>query len=165
MHIATLANLASGLAVIVAVIFGSLQVQHMARTRALFTAAELVRAMLTREFSLSVRKVLTLPDHADPELIRQNEEMADAVLSLSHVFESLGVLVFHRVIPLHLVDDLMGGYIRQCWRKIRPYVEVRRKELGISYGEWLQWLAERIEQFPSPGKQEGAHFSHRDWKP
>ena len=165
MELATLANLASAVAVIVTVIFGSLQVQHMAKTRALFTAAEVVRAMLTQEFAHSVRLVLTLPDHADPALIYKNEEMSAAVLSLGHVFESLGVLVFHRVIPLHLVDDLMGGYVRQSWRKLRPYVEHRRKDLGVSYGEWMHWLADRMEQFPSPGKQEGANFSHRDWKP
>lgn len=165
MQIATIANLASALTVVVAVVFGSLQIRQMAKTRALFTATELVRAMLTLEFTRSVRLVLTLPDHAPPALIQENEEMAAAVVSLGHVFESLGVLVFHRVVPLHLVDDLMGGYIRQCWRKVRPHVEMRRKELGVSYGEWMQWLAERLEQYPSPGKQDGANFAHRDWRP
>ncbi len=166
MQIATLANLVSATTVLVAVVFGSLQVRQMSKTRALFTSAELVRTMLTAEFAHNVRIALTLPDHADPALIVQNPEMSAAVLQLGHVFESIGVLVYYRILPLHLVDDLMGGYIRQIWRKVRPHTEIKRKELGIvSYGEWMQWLAERMDESPSPGKIEGAHLSHRRWRP
>ncbi len=165
MQIATIANIASAVAVLVAVFFGSLQIRQMAKTRALFTSTELVHAMLTTEFTQSVRLVMTLPDHADPAMIANNPEMSAAVLSLSHVFESLGVLVFHRIVPLHLVDDLMGGYVRQSWRKVRPHVEVKRRDMGVSYGEWMQWLAERLDEHPSPGKSHGAHLAHRRWKP
>lgn len=165
MDISTVANVASALAVVVAVVFGMLQLSHMAKTRAIFSSTELVRAMQTPEFAHSVRLVLTLPDAADPESLRRDPEMAAAVLSLSHVFESLGVLVYHRIIPLHLVDDLMGGYVRQCWRRLAPYVLVRRGELGVYYGEWMQWLAERLDEHPSPGKRAGAHLSHRGWRP
>ena len=165
MHIASLANFASAIAVVVAVIFGTLQIRQMRKTRALFTLAELVHAMQTPEFTQSVRRVMTLPDAADPERIAADVEMAESVLALSHVYESIGVLVYHRVIHLHLVDDLLGGYIRQSWKKIRPYVEFRRAEMGISYGEWMQWLAERLDEYPSPGKHGGAHRTHRKWKP
>ena len=165
MQVAMIANLASAVSVVVAVSFGVLQIRQMRKTRALFTSAELVHAMQTQEFARSVRLVLTLPDEADVALVRDNAEMAQAVLSLSHVFESLGVLVFHRIIHLHLVDDLMGGYIRECWTKMRPYVLFRRSEMGVYYGEWMQWLAERMESFPSPGKNIGAYIAHRAWKP
>lgn len=166
MQFATLANVVSAVTVLVAVVFGSLQIRQMSKTRALFTSAELVRTMLTPEFAHNVRTVLTLPDHADPALIVKQAEMSTAVLQLSHVFESIGVLVYYRILPLHLVDDLMGGYIRQIWRKVRPHVEVQRKELSIvSYGEWMQWLAERMDESPSPGKTVGAHLSHRKWRP
>lgn len=165
MHVATLANLASAVAVVVAVVFGTLQVRQMRKTRALFTSTELVRAMQTTEFARCIALVLSLPDDADPELVIQDPEMAAAVLSLSHVFESLGVLVYHRIIGLHLVDDLMGGYVRRIWRKVRPTVERRRTTLGISYGEWMQWLAERLGEYPSPGKDRGAYIAHRGWRP
>lgn len=165
MQLATVANIASAFAVLVAVLFGSLQIRQMGKTRALFTSTELVHAMLTTEFTRSVKIVMQLPDHADPMLVSENPDVGAAVLSLSHVFESLGVLVFHRIVPLHLVDDLMGGYVRQSWRKVRPHVEVRRKEMGISYGEWMQWLAERLDEYPSPGKSDGAHVAHRKWRP
>ena len=102
---------------------------------------------------------------ADPALIRNDSEMTAAVFYLGHVYESLGVLVFHRILPLHLVDDLMGGYLRQSFAKLRPYMESRRQELGVSYAEWMEWLAERLIAHPSPGKSKGAHIAHRDWRP
>jgi hypothetical protein len=165
MNLAPLANLASGLAVVFAVIFGTLQIRQMAKTRALFTATELVHAMLTAEFARTVRIVMTLPDDADPAQISDDPEMAAAALSIGHVFESLGVLVFHRILPLNLVDDLMGGYVRQIWRKLRRHTEQRRIDVGISQGEWMQWLAERLDEYPSPGKGAGAHVAHRHWRP
>lgn len=165
MEIATLANFASSVAVVVAVIFGTLQVRQMRKTRALFTSAELVHTMQTQEFARTMGLVLSLPDHADPDLVQNDPEMAGAVLSLGHVFESLGVLVYHRILDLHLVDDLMGGYIRQSWKKLKPTVEARRAEMGVTYGEWMQWLAERIDEYPSPGKDRGAHVARRAWRP
>ena len=150
---------------LVAVVLGTLQIRQMRKTRALFTSAELVHAMQTADFANSVRLVMTLPDYAPPALVAEDPVMAAAVLSLSHVFESLGVLVYHRIIHLHLVDDLMGGYVRQSWRKLQPYIESRRGELGVYYGEWMQWLAERLDKYPSPGKQGGAHVTHKRWKP
>lgn len=165
MQIAMVANVASALSVVIALSFGVLQIHQMRKTRALFTSAELVRAIQTAEFANSVRLVLTLPDDADPSLISENPEMARAVLTLSHVYESLGVLVYHRVIHLHLVDDLMGGYVRESWTRVRPYMLLRRAEVGVYYGEWMQWLAERMADYPSPGKDRGAHVAHKGWKP
>jgi hypothetical protein len=165
MTLGLLANLASTLAVVVALIFGTLQVRQMIKTRSLFTAAELVRIIQTPEFTSSIRLVLTLPNAASPEKVYGDPEMAAAVLTISHFYESIGVLVYHRILPLHLVDDLMGGYVRQSWRKLSPAVLSRREELGVYFGEWMQWLAERMDEYPSPGKNSGAHVTHRDWKP
>jgi hypothetical protein len=165
LDLATLANLASATAVVVAVVFGTLQLGQMRKTRALFTATELVHAMQTTEFTRSVRLVLALPDDVDPGYIRRDPELTAAVQAVSHLYESLGVLVFYRVVHLHLVDDLMGGYVRESWRRLRPYVESRRAELGVYYGEWMQWLAEQLDRHPSPGKAQGAHIAHRGWRP
>lgn len=165
MLLATLANVASAVAVCVAVLFGVLQVRQMQKTRAVFTTAELVHAMQSQEFTRSVRLVLTLPDDADPELISRDPDMVAAVQTLGHTYESLGVLVFHRIVSLYMVDDLMGGYVRESWSRIAPYVMARRVELGVYYGEWMEWLVDRLREHPSPGKAIGAHVAHRAWIP
>lgn len=165
MTFSILANLASAIAVLVAVILGRSQIRQMRKTRALFTTTELVHAMQREEFARGIRLVLTLPEDADVQLIRDDPDMTAAVLSVSHIYESMGVLVYHRIIHLYLVDDLMGGYVRTTWKRIKPYVYARRSELGVYYGEWMEWLADRLDEHPSPGKHIGAHIAHRGWRP
>lgn len=160
---AEIAQLASSIAVVVAVVFGVLQIRHMAKTREIFSSAELVHAMRTPEFTESIGKIGQLPDGADPEVVRR--DAMSAAQHVGHVLESLGVLVYHRILPLHLVDDLIGGYVRMGWKKLAPFVEARRKEYGVYYGEWMQWLAERMNEYPSPGKSQGAHVTRADWAP
>jgi hypothetical protein len=160
-----IANVATALALLVAVAFGILQLGHLAKTRAIFSSAELVHSFQTADFTRSVIAVSQLPDGADPETITRDPAVFAATQYVGHVFESLGVLVYHRIIPLHLVDDLLGGYVRLCWRKLGPQVTARRRDMGINYGEWMQWLAERLAEHPSPGKSEGAHLAHRTWIP
>jgi hypothetical protein len=73
--------------------------------------------------------------------------------------------VFHDVLDLHLVDHLIGGYVRASWTRLKPYIEARRVDVGANFAEWFQWLAERMEAFPAPSKQQGAHRTFRSWKP
>ncbi len=163
--VAQLVPYASVLAVLVAIVFGTLTLRQCQRARYLAAAAELVRTIQSAEFNRAIARIVELPEAAPPERVRGDSDAAAAAYVVGHVFESLGVLVFHRVIHLHLVDRLIGGYLRNSWRRLRPYVEQRRGELGVMFGEWFQWLAERIEQYPSPGKREGAHVAFRGWKP
>ncbi len=165
LDIGSIASIASALAVIVALVFGVLQVRHLTKTRAIFSSAELVRTMQTQEFTSAVGIVAKLPDHAAPDHFRRDPDAVAAAVLLGHVYESLGVLVYYRILPLRLVDDLLGGYVRMSWAKLGPFIESRRKELGVSYGEWTQWLAERLLEVAAPAKKVGAHVAHRDWRP
>ncbi len=161
----TLATLASSLTVVVGVVFGVLTLRQWQRTRYLSAAAELVHTIQGAEFTRSIARVIELPIDADPAIILADNETTAAVYAISHVFESLGVLVFHRLLPLHLVDHLIGGYARASWKRTRRYVEQRRSTMGAMFGEWFQWLAERLDENPAPGKDVGAPVAHRKWTP
>jgi len=65
-------------------------------------------------------------------------------------------MVFHRLLPLDLVDELIGGYLRASWMRLEPYVARRRITLGPTFAEWFQWLAERTAELPSGGAGRGA---------
>jgi hypothetical protein len=159
------AALASALTVLVGVIMGVLTLRQWHRTRYLTAAGQLVHAMQTADFTRAIGRVMQLPTGANPELVRADDETVTAVHAVAHVFESLGVMVYHRLLPLHLVDHLLGGYVRASWARVKPYAEVRRGEVGAMFSEWFQWLAERLEQYPAPGKHQGAHLAHRKWRP
>lgn len=153
------------LTVIVGVVFGLLSARHGRRLRYLTSAAGLVQTMQTGDFARSVQRVLDLPENAKAEVVLSERELVHAAYVVGHVFESLGVLVFYRLLPLHLVDHLTGGYVRACWARLKPYVETRRAHFGPMFGEWFQWLAERLIESPVPGKDLGAPVAHRTWRP
>ena len=162
---ATLAATASAIAVLISLVFGVLTIRQWQRSRHLTAAAELVRTIQTPEFTRAIARLMELPENVDPKRIQADADVVAAVNIATHVFESLGVLVFHRLLPLHLVDDLLGGYVRGSFRRVLPYLEARRAVLGVSIGEWFQWLAERMEEHPAPGKALGAQVAHRAWRP
>lgn len=158
-----IAALASSISVLVAMVIGSLTLLQWHRTRYLSAAAELVHTIQTPEFTASITRVMKLPLDAEPS--EMDEETVFAVHSVTHVFESLGVLVFYRLLPLHLVDHLLGGYVRASFKRTRRYVIARRGAVGAMFGEWFQWLAERLDQYPAPGKSENAAEVFRHWRP
>jgi hypothetical protein len=154
---------ASSLAVLVALVIGVLTLRQWQRARHLTAAAELVRTVLTPDFTRAIARVVELPERAPVESIA-TPDLLHAITVVTHGFEGLGVLVFHRLLPLHLVDHLAGGYVRASWRRLQPYIEARRGTLGPMFGEWFQWLAERMNEDPAPGKSVGAYLAHREWK-
>jgi len=153
------------LAVAVALVFGTLTIRQWQATRQLTAAAELVHTMQTPQFTEAIRCIMDLPVGKNADELLADREVMAAFYTTIHVFESLGVLVFHRLLPLHLVDHLCGGYVRASWKRMKPVVLQRRTELGVTFAEWYQWLAERIEQYPAPGKNVGAPIAFQDWKP
>jgi hypothetical protein len=149
----------------VTLVFGVLTIRQWQRSRYLSAAAELVRTMQTAEFTRSIARIVELPENIDPDTVLADRDLMHAFYAVSHVFESLGVLVYHRLLPLHLVDHLCGGYLRASWKRMKPFVLTRRETLGAMFGEWFQWLAERIEKYPAPGKDVGAAIAFADWRP
>jgi hypothetical protein len=156
---------ASILAVLVAIVMGTLTLRQWHRARHLAATAELVHTIQNAEFNRAIARIVELDPETPAERVGSDREAAAAMLAVGHMFESLGVLVFHRALTLELVDHLVGGYIRASWLRLRPYVEHRRAELGATFGEWFQWLAERLEERPARGKREGAHVAFRSWRP
>ena len=153
------------MAVCVALVFGVLTIRQWQRTRYLSAAAELVRTFQTPDFTRAIERVMALPEQAEAEEVRKDPAMINAVHAVVHAYDALGVLVFHRLLPLHLVDHLLGGYMRASWKRVRPYVLERRGDVGAMFGEWFQWLAERMIERPAPGKDIGAPVAFRDWRP
>ena len=165
MNAAVIAATASSSAVLVAVTFGVLTIRQWVRSRQLAAAAELVRTMQTGEFTRSIARIIELREGEEAAKLLGDREVLAAFYAVSHVFESLGVLVYHRLLPLHLVDHLCGGYVRASWKRVRPIVLAQRENVGPMFGEWYEWLANRIDEYPAPGKDVGAPVAFKNWRP
>lgn len=166
LDLGAIASLATAVAVVVAVVFGIVQVRLQAAQRRDLATMEMLRGMLTREFAEALDRVFSLPDGARPEDVRADAELRKAILLIDFTFESAGVMIHDRLLDLHETDKLMGGLVRIVWRKLGPFIEDERRLQGSpSRGEWMQWLAEQLHEHPVPWKAQGAHVAFRGWRP
>jgi len=164
--ISLLADLALTLSVIVAVIFGIVQVTTSNRDRQERLTLETLRNFQTREFA---GLMLFVIDHDFPT----TQEGFDALpgeartnyIQFAQEMESLGILVAEKFIDINLVDKTLGAFVANSWDKYKPmYTDLREKIPDPFLGEYYQWLAERLNerleknprvpfyQLPTPGR-------------
>ena len=158
----TLSNLVTTLAVVFGVIFGLVQVRHAIRTRRDQAAVDIVRTVQSQEVRRAVGRVLKLPDGVDPEIIRTDPELLEAALAVDSACEMWGCMVFENVVHHHMLDRMVGGWVRGTWCRLHTWVESERDvNRNPNVGEWWQWLYKRLENDPDPGKAQGAYIAYR----
>jgi hypothetical protein len=100
------------------------------------------------------------------ELIANSPETEAAAMYVCSVYETVGVLVFRRILPFQVIEDLTGGAMAVCWRKLRAWIEkIRVDTSNDRVFEWFQWLVERCaEQQQIESKPLPAYKAHRSWR-
>jgi hypothetical protein len=162
MDAATGLDIATTTAIVFGVVFALAEVRQIVRDRRDHAAVDIVRTVQTQEVRRAVERVLRLPDDADPELIRGDPEMLEAVLAVDSACEMWGSMVFEGVVDLHMLDRMVGGWVRGTWSRLGRWVEAERVDKrNPNVGEWWQWLYECLQEDPDPGKARGAHVAHR----
>src|SRR5258708_3590852 len=154
-------SLLSTLALVAAVAFAALQVRQSNRNRMDQAAIEVVRSTLSEGWENAIGPVMRLATPADGHLDPAQEGAATAIALR---LETLGYLVYRRMVSLDLVDELHGGITRLAWARLGPWVMNGRRDSGNEKAyEWFQWLAERLaDRGPSPTP---AYVAHRNWRP
>jgi hypothetical protein len=167
MDLSTLANLINAIAVTGALIFAAAQVGYYRQRRRREAMLELVRSFQSPVFTSALRRVLSLPEGADTQKIREllGADGEDAVYLVSLTWESLGVLMFRREVTLDLVDDFFSGPIVLSWQKLKIYSEEWRRTLNRETGnEWFHWLAERMIEREKLSPPVPAYIARRTWR-
>jgi len=146
--------------------FGVVQFQHYRQQRRETAAIELLRSFQNPEFSRSLRAVLALPAGVGKsEMGDCGAERENCIWVVVLTFESIGVMVFRRIVPLRMVDELLGGVCVEAWRRLKNYTEesrIERKRDTMS--EWFQWLAERLEELHARNGRPAAYDRYRHWR-
>jgi hypothetical protein len=167
MDISTTANLINALAVTAGLIFAGAQVRYYRRRRQREAMLELVRSFQNPDFTSALRRVMSLPDGANAQKIREvlGPDGEDAVYLVSLTWESIGILLFRRELTLDLVDDFFSGPILLSWQKLKTYQEEWRQKLNRETGsEWFHWLAEQMMKREQSAPPVPAYIAHRGWQ-
>ena len=168
MNLSTVANIATALTVLTAVLFGLIEMRRARKEREERAAFVAVQAILTPAWMQSMSLVQSISDGTTPSQIEADPRLFQAVQSIACILESLGYAVFARMVPLNVVDELLGGTVRVAWHNLRGYVEYERERSGSKKNwEWFQWLAEQIDRHSKARTSLalGAYDAYRDWRP
>ena len=166
-HVADVLNIASTIALIGALVFAALQVRVSNRMRAEQAALAIVEAIQSEGWSHSLSVIIHLPNGIAPEDIdARGPACTQAIEDYGVRIETVGYMVFRGIIAIETVEELLGGAITLFWSRIKPWAE-RDRELSASQRqfEWVQWLAERLEEGRSGRTAEPAYVKYRHWQP
>jgi hypothetical protein len=130
------------------VVIGLFQLSALQRTQRAVAAVEVVQSFRNAEFNRALRIVWSLPEGITAQELRaRGVEVEDAAILIGTTLESVAVLVYRKVVPLGIVDELMGDAIVEFWPKLSHWIlELRRERGRESVYEWFQWLVERLQE-------------------
>jgi hypothetical protein len=150
--------------IVTAVVFGCFQIIEYRRRRQNIVAMELMRSFYNRDLAHAVTMIRRLPDSVSATKLReQGPEVEEAAILITTTFEAMGLVVFRRIAPFSLVEELAGGMIVVVWRKLSVWLDtVREEQAQPSWAEWFQWLAEQMAAINVDS--DPAYLRHRDWK-
>ena len=162
MDLATALNIITTVAVVVGVSFGLIELRQALRNRRDLAAVDIVRTVQTQEVRRAVERVLKLPDDVDPNVIRGDADLLEAALAVDSACEMWGSMVYEGVVDHHMLDRMVGGWVRGTWSRLRPWVQAERlANQNPNVGEWWEWLNDRLQEDPDPGKAYGAYVTYR----
>jgi hypothetical protein len=144
--IATIANVALALSVVVALIFGIAQVRAAERDRRERLTLDTLRNFQSREFAELINYVVSREMPKSQEEMRTlplNEQIA--FIQLSQEMESLGILVAEGLINLDLVDKTLGSFVVTVWKRYKT-IFMKMRENDPFLAEYFQWLAGQIDE-------------------
>lgn len=166
-NLANVAEIFGALLVVFGVVFGLIEIRHYRQQRQEAAAMEIMRAFQSYDFTKALRLVMEY----EQECLQCHEEtmpqnLLNAAMLVSTTLEAVGLMVYQRIVPFRLVQQLMGGTIQAHWRVLTAHTEWMREKLSRpSLHEWFQWLAERLDEYPEYRDEEGAYSKYNHWQP
>jgi hypothetical protein len=146
-HYAAMAEIFSAAAIVLGAAFAVFQVlEHRKRQKNQVTA-ELCRRFAEPEVGKAVTLIRKLPDSVSLETLQSlDNEYEQAAQVIGMTFETMGLLVHREIASFSMTQELAGGLLLMMWRKLDQWIaQTRTEQKNPRFGEWVQYLAERIE--------------------
>jgi hypothetical protein len=99
----------------------------------------------------------------DKELQSRGPEFVAAAMRVGWKFETVGMLIYHRVVPMDAMADLVGGFSLKLWSILSAWAEeMRQTKQQPEFFEWYQWLVDKLEERGESGGAP-AYLAKRAW--
>ncbi|HJT82057.1 MAG TPA: hypothetical protein VJ719_12740 [Chthoniobacterales bacterium] len=156
----------STVAIVGALIFTGLQVRTANRTRHETAAITVIQTTQSDSWTRAIDLLRKLPDNANTaSVLAAGPEVERAIFEFGVRLETIGYMVFQRIIPLHAIDDLVGGVTFVYWSRAKQWIENVRNETGnAKFLEWSEWLVDRIAERRSRLGLQPAHLRFKSWR-
>jgi hypothetical protein len=161
---AAIAEIFGAAAIVGGAIFALVQLSEFRKRRRFQVAADLCRGFTEPELAKAVTLLKSLPDGLGlSDFQARGGEYEEAAQIVGMSFETMGLLVHKDIASFQIVQELTGGLLLMMWRKIEHWTkETRVEQNNPRFGEWVQWLAERVADRES--EMTPAFEAHADWK-
>jgi hypothetical protein len=165
-RLANMAEIFSAIVVIGGIIFAVIQMRQMQQQRRELAAIELFRSFGSPAFADAYRNVLHYPDGLSADQLKQNFPQGDGcAMLICTTLESVGVMMYQRIVPAAVVNNLIGSSTIILWRKLEFWVEDLRIELDNPFAfEWFQWLALTLGDLQDDSDLP-AYEAYTEWEP
>jgi hypothetical protein len=159
-------SLISTIAIVMALVFAGVQVREANRARRDQAAVALLQSAQGDSWTHSMDTISRIPAGLDAEDVDAQGALATAALvDFAVRLESIGYMVYSRLVSLDMVDDLLGGVILMFWSRAQAWTLRERARTGNGkLFEWCEWLADRVAERRATRGHEPAHLKHRGWR-
>jgi len=164
--IANIVDILGVLAVVSAIYFGWLQLRNYRRESRNAALMELARSFEDRDFTEAYLLITALPMGISLADLRERGSLYEnAATRLAMKYETIGLMIFNRYIPIDALEDLVGGAAITTWEILHVWVQQMREDRSHpTFMEWFQWLVEQIEKRGRRNRPP-AFVRFEDWKP
>ena len=163
--IANLVEIIGILAIVFGIAFGALQLrQHQKQSRDM-AILELARSFEDPEFTEAYMLITSLDvGIGDKDLQSKGPEYVASAMRVGWKFETVGMLIHNRVVPMDAMADLVGGFSLKMWSILSVWAEeIRVKNRQPEFLEWYQWLVERLQE-RGESTREPAYEANQSWR-
>ena len=166
LDLATALNLISTLAIVGALVFTGLQVREANRARRDQASVAVIQTTQSESWTRALDLVSRLPENAGLKEIEQSPpETQRALLEFGVRLETIGYMVYRRIVRLETVAELIGGVTLMFWSRAKTWAEEERRRTGnAKFLEWCQWFATQVAERYAKDMDRPAYLRDLGWR-
>ncbi len=164
--LASALNVISTIAIVGALIFTGFQVRAANRARQDQAAIAVIQTTQNENWTRALGIIFSLPPDAElKQIAERGPTVEQALFELSIRLETIGYMVFCRIVSLETVDSLIGGVAMGVWSRARSWTENYRVTTNNpKFSEWCEWLSDRLAERHARIQPEPAPQQYRAWR-